>query len=69
MICGIMPFDNNNIKAMVDKQLSKDIQYPAGIKEKTNVHLISLLFQTLEPVIYIRYDIKDVLESDWPQGN
>ena len=62
MICGGMPFDDNNIKAMVDKQLSKDIQFPAGIKEKTIVHLISLLFQILEPDMSIRYDIKDVLE-------
>ena len=67
MICGGMPFDDNNIKAMVDKQLSKDIQFPAGIKEKTNVHLISLLLQILEPDISKRYDIKDVLESDWLQ--
>ena len=67
MICGGMPFDDNNLKAMVDKQLSKDIQFPAGIKEKTNVHLISLLFQILEPDISKRYDIKDVLESDWLQ--
>ena len=50
IICGGMPFDDN-IKAMVDKQLSKDIQFPAGIKEKTIVHLISLLFQILEPDI------------------
>ena len=65
MLCGGMPFDDNNIKIMVDKQLSKDIQFPSRIKEKLNMQYKTLLLQLLEPDISKRLVIEGVLESDW----
>ena len=65
MVCGGMPFDDTNIKAMVDKQVSKDIQFPSRLKRKLSPQLMSLLLQILEPDIGKRLTVADILTSEW----
>ena len=65
IICGGMPFNDTNIKAMLEKQLSKDIQFPSRLKDKIDLKLQDLLFQILEPDISKRPTIEQILSSEW----
>ena len=65
IICGGMPFDDTNIKAMLEKQLSKDIQYPARLKDKINVKIQDLILQILEPSISKRISVEEILSNEW----
>ena len=65
IICGGMPFDDTNFKAMLEKQLSKDIQYPARLQGKINSKIQELISQILEPNISKRTVVEQILSSDW----
>lgn len=65
IVCGGMPFDDTNPKAMLQREVSKDIQFPVHLKDKIDMKISTLLFDILEPDTSRRPTINQVLKSDW----
>ncbi|XP_071107830.1 testis-specific serine/threonine-protein kinase 3-like [Haliotis cracherodii] len=64
LTCGSMPFDDSNIKKMVQRQ--KDgVCFPSKLKDKINPDIKALIRRILEPDPSKRYTTTDILNNVW----
>ncbi|XP_046354075.1 testis-specific serine/threonine-protein kinase 3-like [Haliotis rufescens] len=64
LTCGSMPFDDSNIKKMVQRQ--KDgVCFPSKVKDKINPDVKALIKRILEPDTTKRYTTTDILNNIW----
>ncbi|KAK6171203.1 hypothetical protein SNE40_019442 [Patella caerulea] len=65
MVCGSMPFDESDLKSMVNKQMAHSITVPTQVKDIVDPDCQSLIIQMLNPDIDERPGIMSILSSDW----
>ncbi|XP_067671741.1 testis-specific serine/threonine-protein kinase 3-like [Haliotis asinina] len=64
LTCGSMPFDDSNIKKMVQRQ-KEGVCFPSKVKDKINPDIKALIRRILEPDPSKRYTTTDILNNAW----
>lgn len=65
MLCGMMPFDDGNVTSMVQKQLSRNYNFPKFALDKTSEAVKHLVYSILEPCCKKRPTLEKILSSEW----
>ncbi|VDN04881.1 unnamed protein product, partial [Thelazia callipaeda] len=66
MTTGMMPYDDKNVKKMLERQLQRRIAYPRSIVISAEVR--RLIFDILNPIPGKRPTIDEVIRSKWLAG-
>lgn len=67
MVTGVMPFDDVNISATIQKQEEHNIIYPDGIPVSAKVR--SIVSGLLEPVVWRRMTIDQLVYDPWVRSS
>jgi serine kinase len=65
MVSGTMPYDDSNVRKMVNNQLYNKMTFPEHLDSKINPDCKSLIRQMLEPSLDKRLTIENILQSKW----
>lgn len=63
MVCGSLPFDDSNVRRMVEQQLTKSIPFPKNIQVDSDCK--ELICTMLEPDVTKRATLNQLLVSDY----
>ncbi|CAJ0587170.1 unnamed protein product, partial [Mesorhabditis spiculigera] len=63
MVTGVMPYDERNMKKMVERQLTHKIRFPTSPEVSNTVR--QLLYAILHPEPKSRISYNDMIEHDW----
>lgn len=66
MVCGRMPFDQEDTKRVIKLQLDRrKNKIPSKILERLDPHVCDLIYLMLEPDVTKRPNIEKVLRQPW----
>lgn len=63
MMTGSMPYDDENIRATIQKQEKHEIDYPNDLK--INQEIMNLISDLLEPDVSKRITINQIINHPW----
>lgn len=62
---GVMPFDDTNLKKLVEDQTKKNYKMKDSIEAKLSSECKKVMVKSLEPDTNARWRITDVINSKW----
>ena len=64
-VCGSMPYDDRDVKKMLETQLKGKVKFPSRILDRLDPNCINLINSMLEVDVTKRYNIDKVLKHAW----
>ncbi|CAC5425401.1 TSSK [Mytilus coruscus] len=69
MVTSAMPFDDSNVRKMVNKQVCGEIKFPPRVESRIHPNCKRLISQMIEPHACKRPTVDCILKSEWILSN
>jgi len=65
IVCGTMPYDDSNVRAMLKEQLSRRVRFPPEAAHTLTPDCKNLIHRLIEPNVRKRLSIYEIMKHPW----